>query len=334
MIAVFTGAPAMAQVVNAPAVTTGPGGIIDNSGLIVFEQAFFAFEVESPLGTLKEVPIWDEIELMLDNPYAYGVEPPVAAGGTEGNFQGFPAYRLNQSRRHSFLPPGCDYNVATAPPQCNDALLPKFIVHPLNYNHMTGEEMRLLNITYEGGPGTVVGLLQPVDGQPGSYAFEYVDIEVSPGEERIEDDETAPDFNSPMGPRTAFTVPNCTDAGPFTECTIESVDTFYSPGPSPFSPGTINTGEGAFITGGTPAEPGYLGFGTTGNAAARAAAYSLPAVPLGGQGVPGGSVRSGIESARHTHSREQASLRPGARVHRAAQPSSWGRRKGGCEGPL
>lgn len=44
MLAVFTGAPLMAQ---------DAGGVVDNSGLIPLDQAFFAFEVESPLGTLK-----------------------------------------------------------------------------------------------------------------------------------------------------------------------------------------------------------------------------------------------------------------------------------------
>ncbi|MGH7486445.1 MAG: hypothetical protein ACREMY_12735, partial [bacterium] len=34
-----------------------PGDITDNSGKIPFDQAFFAFEVEGPVSTLKEVPI-------------------------------------------------------------------------------------------------------------------------------------------------------------------------------------------------------------------------------------------------------------------------------------
>ena len=49
---------------------SAPGGTTNNSGRIPFDQLFFAFEVESPLGSLKEVPIWDELEQMLDNPYA------------------------------------------------------------------------------------------------------------------------------------------------------------------------------------------------------------------------------------------------------------------------
>jgi cytochrome c peroxidase len=267
--------PVLAQVVSPPVVS---GGTVNNSGLIPFEQAYFAFEVESPLGTLKEVPIWDEVEQMLDNPYAFAPEP---AGGTEPNAQGFPAYRLTQERRRSFI-----YRNATGEPcapgsaGCAEVLLPRHVVHPLNYNHMNGEEMRLLNIDYGGGPGTVAGPLLPVAGQPGSYEFTYQDILVSAGSGRIEDDETAPDFNSPMSPRTAFSAgSDCTDSGPFTICTIVSVDAFFSPGPHPYSPGTVATGEGALITGGDPGEPGYAGFGVLLSSAQRGNQYSVPAVP-------------------------------------------------------
>src|SRR3990170_4498962 len=82
----------------ATVVLAAPGDITDNSGLIPFDQAFFAFEVESPLGSLKDVPIWDELEQMLDNPYAFALEP-----GVRGNAQGWPSYRLTQERRRSFI---------------------------------------------------------------------------------------------------------------------------------------------------------------------------------------------------------------------------------------
>jgi hypothetical protein len=48
--------------------------MIDNSGLIPFDQAFFAFEVEGPIDSLKGVPTWDEIEHYLDNPYAFELD--------------------------------------------------------------------------------------------------------------------------------------------------------------------------------------------------------------------------------------------------------------------
>ena len=262
----FNITPAMAQVGPAPTVS---GGLIDNSGLIPFDQAFFAFEVESPLGSLKGVPIWDEIEQMLDDPYAFALDPTV-----QGNFQGWPSYRLTQERRRSFI-----FRNAAGEPcaplsaGCAEVPLERQLIHPLNYNHSTGEELRLLNIEYEGGPWQVEYQLLPVPGQPGTYQYTYRDIEVSPGELRVEDDEAAADFNTPIAPDTAA-------------CII-SVDAFYSPGPHPYSPDTIATGEGATICGGDPGEPGYLGFGvlgpTTGPPSGRITVqYSTPAFPLSG----------------------------------------------------
>lgn len=103
------------------------GDISDNSGYILFDQAFFAFEVESPLDTLKGVPTWDELEHILDNPYAFeldnvnlavhpngpfptsidnltgrpSVENTTGAffGAGTGNDQGWPSYRRTDSRR-------------------------------------------------------------------------------------------------------------------------------------------------------------------------------------------------------------------------------------------
>jgi cytochrome c peroxidase len=253
--------PAMAQ-------PTISGNIIDNSGLIPFQQAFFAFEVESALGSLKDVAIWDELEQMLDNPYQFAPDPSVP-----GNEQGYPSFRLTQERRRSFI-----YRNAAGEPcaplsaGCNEVPLPRHIIHPLNYNHMNGEELRLLNIDYEGGAWQVpYQLVQTSPGDPGatppvpaSYAFTYRPIDVSPGEGRVEDDEAAIDFNSPMAPDTPFT--------------ITAVDSFFYPGPHPW--GSTPTGEGALITGADPGEPGYLGFGVLGNnTPARRRQYSTPAVP-------------------------------------------------------
>jgi hypothetical protein len=160
-VMVFFGVtPAMAQVVPPPDVGTGPGGTVDNSGLIPFEQAFFAFEVESPLGTLKEVPIWDEIEQMLDDPYAFALEPSVAAGGTEPNAQGFPAYRLTQPRRRSFI----YRNAAGEPcapgsPGCTEQILNRHVIHPLNYN--PGRRAALLNPEFAGSDGRLPPCIDP-----------------------------------------------------------------------------------------------------------------------------------------------------------------------------
>ena len=98
-------------------VTTGtPTGPLPADG--------FLFEPEVPFQSLKHVPTWSELEQMLDNPYLF-----TADTGTPGNDQGFPSYRSAITRRPSFLPQP----------------LPQFHVHPLNYNTLTGEEMRLIN---------------------------------------------------------------------------------------------------------------------------------------------------------------------------------------------
>jgi cytochrome c peroxidase len=252
--------PAMAQV-PPPVIIGGPGGTVDNSGQIPFQPGFFAFEVESPLGTLKEVPIWDELEQILDDPYMFALDPTVT-----GNDQGWPSYRLTQLRRRSFhFRNAAGEPCAPGSAGCNEVPLLHHLIHPLNYNHSTGQELRLLNIDFEGADWTVPYQLVPTT-TPGQYAYTYQDIVVSPGDSRIEDDEAAPDFNSPIAPDTPF-------------C-ITAVDQFFSPGPSPFSPGTVALPEGSIICGGDPGEPGYLGFGVLGgNPPARAEQYSAPAVP-------------------------------------------------------
>jgi len=271
----FAAAPALAE----------PGDIIDNSGLIPFDQAFFAFEVESPIGTLKEVPIWDEIERMLDNPYAIALDPSVG-----GNAQGWPSYRSTQPRRRSFI----YRNAAGQPcapltPGCNEVPLAGHLVHPLNYNHSTGEELRLLNILFEEADWEVPYQLvlveaentDPTKGPLGvpRYEFTYRPIVVTPGEDRIEDDEASPDFNSPIKPDNRDTC-------------ILNVDQFFVPGPTP--EGSVTVGEGAIICGGDPGEPGYEGFGILLSAAERDEQYSTPALPLPAGSGPGTNLTTGL----------------------------------------
>jgi hypothetical protein len=93
LLCVISVAPAVGQTRG-----TTSGQTVDNSGIIPFDSAYFAFEVESPVGTLKEVPIWDELEQMLDNPYQFALDPSV-----RGNLQGWPSYRSTQERRRSFV---------------------------------------------------------------------------------------------------------------------------------------------------------------------------------------------------------------------------------------
>jgi len=239
-----------------------PGDIINNSGFIPFEQAYFAFEVEGPVGTLKEVPIWDELEQMLDNPYQFALDPSVA-----GNFQGWPSYRTTQPRRRSFIyRNGAGEPCAPGSGGCAEVPLAGHIIHPLNYNFQGGEELRILNIDFEGADwiapvpdrydadslGTAGFTIIDLGGQL-EYDFNYRDIVVSPGEGRIEDDEVSIDYNSPMAPDPLLCFP-----------TVEPI-------PPP---------EGSLLCGGDPGEPGYLGFGVLARSAnARAEQYSVPAVP-------------------------------------------------------
>src|SRR5512133_942805 len=106
---------AAALAVGAPPAAAAPGGIrrngtntqpdhlrADSRAAAGVPQNFFVgvgflFEPESPYASLKSVPTWNEIEQLLDNPYA--VVPDQA---TPPNFDGFPSYRASIVRRPSF----------------------------------------------------------------------------------------------------------------------------------------------------------------------------------------------------------------------------------------
>lgn len=265
----------------------GEPNCLDNSGLIPFEQAFFAFEVESPLGTLKEVPIWDEIEQMLDNPYAFALDPSV-----EGNPSGWPSYRLTQERRRSFIFRNNnglgDEPCAPGSAGCAEVPLAPHLVHPLNYNHSTGEELRLLNPEFEGADWEVGGPL--VETAPGEYEFTYLPIFVTPGEFRVEDDEAGIDFNTPIAPDTS--------------ACIVSVDNFFLGTAGPFfsagpAEGGTSVGEGVLICGADPGEPGYEGFGVLNGLLTRGEQYSTPALPRPvGQRTPGSNIAAGTLASR------------------------------------
>jgi cytochrome c peroxidase len=277
LLAFFPATSALAQ----------PGGTIDNSGKIPFDQAFFAFEVEGPVSTMKEVPIWDELEQMLDNPYQFVLDPTVP-----GNFQGFPSYRtIPQIRRRSFIfrnlngtgPDPC----APLSAGCAEVRLPGHLIHPLNYNFQGGEELRLLNIDFVEAPWTTTVPNQfHYDDPTGAdgftvttlpsgqlrYDFNSSPIVVSPGADRIDPDEAVIDYNSPMRPDTPICV-----------TTVEPI-------PPP---------EGSRLCGGDPGEPGYRGFGVLGGTGvglnSRIHQYSVPAVP-GGTADPL-DVPNGVKSS-------------------------------------
>jgi cytochrome c peroxidase len=152
----------------------------------------FLFEPEINFDSLKEVAQWPELEQMLDNPYATRACPETGPGSD----QGYAPRCTTIRRRHSFLPAGCTYDatlVSASMPRCNDALLPDFMVHPLNYNPTTGEEFRLLNPRFAGRANWLVPM-----GPPGTPAVNIGPI--SSGASRIEPgDEPVIDYNSPVG---------------------------------------------------------------------------------------------------------------------------------------
>jgi len=279
----------------SPVLTVGtasaaPGDITDNSGIIPFDQAFFAFEVESPLGSLKEVPIWDELEKMLDNPYQVARDLSLGL-----NTQGFPSYRSTQLRRRSFVYRNAAGNpCAPGTAGCTEITLSRHVVHPLNYNHMTGEEMRLVNMGFEGAPWMVPDVIvlmeaSNTDASKGPlgvarYEQTYVPVGVSPGEGRIEGDEAAIDFNSPIGP-------NVDPTDPVTYVCIVTPEVGITDSNNNTVP------EGSIICGGDPGEPGYAGFGLLLPVTQQGEQYSLPALPLNGLAanlrVPGRDITAG-----------------------------------------
>jgi cytochrome c peroxidase len=205
----------------------------------------FLFEPEFPLTSLKEVPNWNEVEQLLDNPYALVADP-----ATPGNNQGWSSYRSDITRRPAF-----------------GVTLPQFLVHPLNFNPNIGEEMRLVNPHYAGGTWQVPVSLDPDPANPAScndaaaaadpnvipggtgcrYTWTTAPITLSPGADRV--DEAAIDYNSPHKPDT-FTCILTTEAFP--------------------------AAEGSTICGADPGEPGYFGLGGMGPSGQM---YSVPAVP-------------------------------------------------------
>ena len=236
-------------VLTASIASAQPGGTITNGtnsadpGLIV---PGFLFEPEFPLASLKTLPTWNELEQLLDNPYRVrlcaslplSVDPLVR--GTPGTTQ------ITGSPIAPTYPSYCTYGV-TRRPGFGVTLSP-LLVHPLNYNPATGEEMRLLNPLF---PETLFGIpdeLVQSDTDPNHWDWSYKDVMVSAGDPRVGD--TAIDYNGPIAPD-----------GPPWPCIV---------GTEPIPP------EGSTVCGGDPGEPNYAGFGVY-----SADAYSTPGVPGG-----------------------------------------------------
>lgn len=173
---------AAALLVAAGSILAAAGDIINTPDQDDGLAPSFPFRGDTPFQSLKLMPVWSELEQMLDDPYATTTCAPDASGRVSlPNGQNFPARCSSIQRRRSFLPPGCTYDPSTGLPPCNDALLPPFFVHPLNYNPTTGEQFRLLNPAF-----------------PGTSSFANIGA-ISSGASRIRPgDPPAIDYNSPL----------------------------------------------------------------------------------------------------------------------------------------
>jgi hypothetical protein len=145
----------------------------------------------------------------------------------------------------------------------------------------------------------VTGDLLPV------YRYTPRPIVVSPGIERLEDDEAAIDYNSPQ---LSDFVKYATPGNPTGEVCIRTLEFIFSPGPGPgmttdFGIPQERIAEGVCLCGGDPGEPGFgtdiatspTGFGFVND---LAAAYSTPAVL--GKFSPGSIPQIGGELGART----------------------------------
>ena len=143
---VFADLLATGALIAMPLLLAADANVITTPGESDGIQPAFTFQTQIPFQSLKDVPIWNELEQMLDNPYAVSV----CLRQASGNAQGYPTQCTAIQRRHSFLPAGCTYDPTTGLPPCDDSRLPQFLVHPLNYNAATGEQARLLDPAFPG----------------------------------------------------------------------------------------------------------------------------------------------------------------------------------------
>ncbi len=217
----------------------------------------FLFEPETPFASLKSVPTWNELEQLLDNPYAVTTACTDARGLIPGNDQGFPSYCSGPTvvRRQSF----------------GGVILPPLLMNPLNYNPTTGFEMRMINPGFRGGNfdarSTCECNVTPDPAFP-NIPLCTVNRPVIGGGTR--------GCNPPANTITVSAGGNGAP-GTRTAGAEELID--YN---SPFQRDTpvciASTEAGAqVICGGDPGEPGYAGFGVLNTN--NAAQYSTPAVP-------------------------------------------------------
>jgi len=296
LVITITPPPVMAQQGG----TTKNGSNSAPAGIVV---PGFLFEPEVPLNSLKTVPTWNEMEQLLDNPYNVSLCSALPASidplvrNTPGTTQiagsppplAFPAYCTTSAvvRRAGF-----------------GVTLPPFMMHPLNYNATTGEEMRLLNPAYPGGNWVVAGeLLQCGSAEanadinvrmncllrgnnPNIWVQQYKSVVVTPGAGRVteaEIDDNAPiraDVSNIFAAAYASAANAGTAGGLLTATLLQDFPLLG--GTCVATTELFPAPEGATTCGGDPGEPG----GTSATGArilpsfgvSRPNAYSRPAV--------------------------------------------------------
>jgi cytochrome c peroxidase len=147
-----------------------PAGNVICNGSINFLTAELFFEPETPPESLKGAPTtWNELEQLLDNPYAYtwGAACNDAKGTIPGNEQGFPTYCTTSPTAANN--PGTYFrrpNTFNASGLFLASTLHPMLVHPINYNPQSGfgAQMRLLNPNYQSTSFNATGVCYRVGG--------------------------------------------------------------------------------------------------------------------------------------------------------------------------
>src|SRR5882762_9838796 len=300
-LAVISITPAMAQTGG----TATNGSTSAPSGIML---PGFLFEPEVPLNSLKTTPIWNELEQLLDNPYNVALCSALPATGPNAvdplvrNTPG--TTQITGSPIPLAFPASCTTGAVIRSPTLGGVKLPPLMMHPLNYNATTGEEMRLLNPAYPGGNWVVPGeLLQCGSAaanadisvrmncllrgnNPNIWVQQYKNIVLTPGAGRVTEadiDDNAPiraDVSNIFAASFASAANAGTLGGLLTTTLLQDFPllggtciTTTEPFPAP---------EGATACGGDPGEPG----GTSATGArilpafgvSRPNAYSRPAV--------------------------------------------------------
>jgi cytochrome c peroxidase len=224
----------MVPVFGAPGDVTTNGRVTSDQ----FNPPFigFLFEPEVPLASLKTVPIWNELEQLLDNPYLR--TPCSSLPSSPELFRDL--YRttpgttqITGSPVTPIWPADCSSGVVRRPSFAaggtlfaNPAPLPPLLLHPLNYNPTDGEEMRVLNPSFaqhglnnQGRwvvPDQLVQCSPPYLNtddvatnvrptaclvlNPNVWVWTYRSVQVTNGADRVTPGGAAIDYNAPIRP--------------------------------------------------------------------------------------------------------------------------------------